>query len=372
MLKKIQIKSSIGMFDLLKGVAMIMLVFVHTFQLFQVHPISMASENTVLRIFETVLAMVFIGYLMPALLVVSGYGARKSSSNAKNVIRQAKMLLIPYLITAAATCVLHLITHYSLYHYLPGSFTETLRIAGGFLLGLPETTEYFGFKLFSCGPNWFLLTLFWGLIIFNVLLGALNGIKLIMASAVIACIGWGLTFLPFEIPWCFSQGCVACFFICLGYLVKKNRLFMDGISKKGMLLFFCLVIIPNCIPGIRGLHYWMAEGVYPLGPVTIIENGLFAVFIVWLFLIFNVCQGRVFSAVRSLGRVSIYFLCVHTMEMMGFPLYHFVEMWHGNAVIGAIFFSLVRLIADIAICFLVVRLKQAFTELHEKGIRKND
>ena len=41
--------------------------------------------------------------------------------------------------TAVFTTVLHFIIHYKTFHYLPGSMTESIKVAGGFLLGLPHT-----------------------------------------------------------------------------------------------------------------------------------------------------------------------------------------------------------------------------------------
>ena len=57
------------------------------------------------------------------------------------------------------TTVLHFIIHYKTFHYLPGSLTESIKVAGGFLLGLPHTATYFGQEFFSCGPMWYLLAL---------------------------------------------------------------------------------------------------------------------------------------------------------------------------------------------------------------------
>ena len=42
------------------------------------------------------------------------------------------------------TCVLHFIIHYKTFQYLPGTIGESVKVTGGFLLGLPHTAEYFG------------------------------------------------------------------------------------------------------------------------------------------------------------------------------------------------------------------------------------
>ena len=48
--------------------------------------------------------------------------------------------------------------------------TESIKVAGGFLLGLPHTATYFGQEFFSCGPMWYLLALLMGWILLDVIL----------------------------------------------------------------------------------------------------------------------------------------------------------------------------------------------------------
>ena len=75
--KKGYVKNSIGMFDLLKGLAMVLIVFAHTLGLF-------ALDTSGDRIsFSMVLAgVVELGksFLMPVFFVMSGFGFRKSET----------------------------------------------------------------------------------------------------------------------------------------------------------------------------------------------------------------------------------------------------------------------------------------------------
>lgn len=356
-MKNNQTKTSLAMFNFIKGFTMIMLIFVHTYGLF---PDSLNFSNCDffgLSLVTTFFSMIFIDYLMPALMVVSGYGYRKNASVKKCVLKQVETLIKPYALTALLTCILHFVTHFSLYNYLPGALKETGKLACGFIFGFSETKKVLGITIFSCGPNWFLLALFWGLIIFNFLLVYFDGIKLLIATFGVACIGWILGLTSLIIPWCISQGCVTCFYICLGYLAKKNRIFVTGIEIKYKVLLLIFVIIPSAFPAVRGGYNGMANNIFPLGPFTILENGLLSVILVYLSLYINVFSGKILSSIRSLGRYSLYFLCVHTAEMMGVPLYYLAERWPWNQNIGLLLFAVIRLIVDIVICYLVIRIK---------------
>ena len=84
--------SSLGMFDLLKGIGMLAIVFAHTAELYPL------GTNDV-----TPFAFALFAYreaLMAAFFIASGYGFRKRSIH-KCIEQQVKTLLKPYLYTAA-------------------------------------------------------------------------------------------------------------------------------------------------------------------------------------------------------------------------------------------------------------------------------
>ena len=135
--------SSIGMFDMLKGAGMLTIVFAHTAELY---PMQAVSGLSLTAFFP----FIYREALMAAFFIASGYGFRKRSIG-KCIHQQLKSLLKPYLYTALFTCVLHFIIHYKTFQYLPGTIGESVKVTGGFLLGLPHTAEYFGQEFFSCG-----------------------------------------------------------------------------------------------------------------------------------------------------------------------------------------------------------------------------
>ena len=137
--------NSIGMFDMLKGAGMLAIVLGHTAELY---PLQLEGGLSL----TAFVGFIYRETLMAAFFIASGYGFRKRSIS-KCIHQQLKSLLKPFCYTAVFTTVLHFIIHYKTFHYLPGSMTESIKVAGGFLLGLPHTATYFGQEFFSCGPS---------------------------------------------------------------------------------------------------------------------------------------------------------------------------------------------------------------------------
>ena len=174
--------SSIGMFDMLKGAGMLTIVFAHTAELYSI-PTSGGLSLTAFFPF------IYREALMAAFFIASGYGFRKRSIG-KCIQQQLKTLLKPYLYTAFFTCVLHFFIHYKSFQYLPGTIGESIKVTGGFVLGLPHTAIYSGQEFFSCGPMWYLLALLTGWIFLDVILNIFPEPYVPWAVAGCALLGW--------------------------------------------------------------------------------------------------------------------------------------------------------------------------------------
>ena len=189
--------NSIGMFDMLKGAGMLAIVLGHTAELY---PLQLEGGLSL----TAFVGFIYRETLMAAFFIASGYGFRKRSIS-KCIHQQLKSLLKPFCYTAVFTTVLHFIIHYKTFHYLPGSMTESIKVAGGFLLGLPHTATYFGQEFFSCGPMWYLLALLMGWILLDVILNIFPERYIPWAVGGAALLGWGAS-LVWELPFCLIQG----------------------------------------------------------------------------------------------------------------------------------------------------------------------
>ncbi len=357
------IKNTAGMYDLFKGMTMFVVIVVHTIGLFPINMFSAEEMSDAATVINTLRAnpLIVVYYLctetvMPALFVIGGYGFRKTKIK-QCIIRQFKSLMIPYLVTMMLTSIVHLVNHYLFYHYFPGAVKETFKIFMGSLLGLAKTTEYGEYTFFPNGPNWFILALFWGLIIFDILVNYVPEKFMLIVSIGLACVGWLLS-LGNTFPFCISQGLISVLFINMGYFVKKKKIFTEGLTVKHWIIYILIGVIPEVVMTYMGDYFGMANDLYRFGMLSIVARGLFSIGFLYVFLLLNALRGPASMFVRHVGHNSIYILCIHTIEMMGFPLYYFANKWNGNLTSGIVLFSVIRLIAVFAICFLFVATKE--------------
>ena len=208
--------SSIGMFDMLKGAGMLTIVFAHTAELY---PMQAVSGLSLTAFFP----FIYREALMAAFFIASGYGFRKRSIH-KCIEQQLKTLLKPYLYTALATTVLHAFLHHAAFGSWDAAISESAKVLGGFLLGLPHTATYFGQQFFSCGPMWYLVALMLAWVLLDVLLEIFPERYITPAVVGVTLLGWGVT-LVWEAPFCIAQGMVSLPYLYIGYLAKKRRLF---------------------------------------------------------------------------------------------------------------------------------------------------
>lgn len=355
-----RIKNSLGMFDLLKGIMMVMIFFGHTYG---ADFIAEYKAGLVLIILLFVTGEVS----MPSLFIVSGYGFRKTTIK-KCIEKQIKTLLVPYIVTMLVLSIVHFFGYYIMYGGVKVSLKITLNLFLTCLLGVTPECEYFGIQLRRCGPTWFILALMIGLIILNILANYFEGKKLLVASLVVAFIGWLLS-LGITIPWCISQGMVATFYICIGHLIKKNKIFTKTHNKK---IVFCVSIFLMGI--IITLGYFrgrsdMASNLYKYGMLTIILNGIAAAIFLYWFLHLNRFTGVISQSFRKVGRVSLYVFCIHSIEYVGvsqYLQYDFVNNWNGSKIVSTLLIFVIRTFVVLSITFSFIHLKELISSRRYK------
>ena len=317
--------NSIGMFDMLKGVGMITIVLAHTAELY---PMQISGGLSLTAFFP----FIYREALMAAFFIASGYGFRKRSIG-KCIQQQLRALLKPYCITAACTSLLHLLCHYMAFHYFPSSVTETLKVAGGFLLGLPHTATYFGQEFFSCGPMWYLLALMVGWVLLDVILNIFPERYVPWAVAGCVLLGWGAS-LVWELPFCLIQGAVVVPYLYIGFLAKKKHLLDEPLPPKvfaGLLAATALIAVgalatrtTDCIS--------LAE--WSLGPLSIFLDGAAGLLFIRLFMRLSRGHGPIVHFLEAVGRRSLNIFCVHTVEIIAIPWYLMVAKFSAQPVLG--------------------------------------
>ena len=317
--------NSIGMFDMLKGAGMLAIVLGHTAELY---PLQLEGGLSL----TAFVGFIYRETLMAAFFIASGYGFRKRSIS-KCIHQQLKSLLKPFCYTAVFTTVLHFIIHYKTFHYLPGSMTESIKVAGGFLLGLPHTATYFGQEFFSCGPMWYLLALLMGWILLDVILNIFPERYIPWAVGGAALLGWGAS-LVWELPFCLIQGAVVVPYLYIGFLAKKKHLLDEPLPPKvfaGLLGASALIAVgalatrtTDCIS--------LAE--WSLGPLSIFLDGAAGLLFIRLFMRLSHFHGLIVRFLEAVGRRSLHIFCIHTVEIIAIPWYLMVAKFSAQPVLG--------------------------------------
>ena len=382
MKKKVKLENTLGMFDLLKGVGMLLIVLTHNTSVFPdllENGLSMEKEaisgagplflaGKILLLVVYALLVTFGIALMPAFLSIGGYGFRKRPIG-KGFRLLSKEMLIPYIYTVIATTICNIILHYSFFRYLPGALNESLKVFIGMALGVSETITLGGYTIYANGPVWYVLAFFWAIALFNAILNLAKEKQIPYAVFIVSVIGWLLSYLPFT-PLCLSQGMVGVIYVYMGYVVKKKKLISRDFTLKEKLLTVFLIIIPNIVMCSFGLITEMADNVYSLGPITIIENGLMGIVFTYFFLRLNAFRGKITGAVRIIGRYSLYIMCVHSVEMIAVPWYKVSELFASNHLLGFCAIYITRLVIIFITVFLIIKITGRIKMIRDKNREK--
>ena len=339
--------SSIGMFDMLKGAGMLAIVLGHTVELY---PLQLSNGLSL----TAFLVFVYRETLMAAFFIASGYGFRKRSIG-KCIHQQLKSLLKPFCYTAMFTTVLHFIIHYKTFHYLPGSLSESIKVAGGFLLGLPHTATYFGQEFFSCGPMWYLLALLVGWILLDVILNIFPEPYIPWAVLGTMLLGWGIC-ITWEVPFCIGQGMVTVPALYVGYLAKQHKIFDRPLPWKLKLgMIASTLAVAGLVLATQSTDcVSMAE--WTFGPVSILLDAMTGLGMLSLLLFFQRhVDNFITHGVQAIGQRSLYIFCIHTVELTAIPWYLMAQKFAGREALGLVTHFAVSMGSILLICELLLR-----------------
>lgn len=339
--------NSLGMFDLLKGIGMLTIVFAHTGELY---PMGAASGINPLTFFM----FAYREALMAAFYIASGYGFRKRSLG-KCIDQQVKTLLKPYIYTGLATSGFHLLIHYLMFGDLTASLRETGKVLGGFALGLPHTAEYFGQTFFSCGPMWYLLSLMIAWILLDLILNIFPEAYINWAVLGVMLLGWGIC-ITWDAPFCIGQGMVTVPALYVGYLAKKHKLFEKPLPpqrRRGMLAAAAAVAVLVLVTQ-RTDCVSMSE--WTLGPVSILLDAVTGLGILCIVIWFQRKVDNLLTrGIQAIGRRSLYIFCIHTVELTAIPWYLMPPKFAAHPVVGMILQFALSMGSVLLICELFVR-----------------
>ena len=335
--------SSLGMFDLLKGIGMLAIVFAHTAELYP-----LGTDDV------TPFAFALFAYreaLMAAFFIASGYGFRKRSIH-KCIEQQLKTLLKPYVYTALATTVLHAFIHHAAFGSWDAAISESAKVLGGFLLGLPHTATYFGQQFFSCGPMWYLVALMLAWVLLDVLLEIFPERYITPAVVGVTLLGWGVT-LVWEAPFCIAQGMVSLPYLYIGYLAKKNRWLDKPLPRRTLYILLGGTALTAVGALLAQSTDCISMGEWTLGPLSILLDAATGFLFIRLFMRLNRFTGPIAQGLQAIGRNSLNIFCIHTVELIAIPWYLFAAHFTDHPLRGMLLQNVIAFTSIGLVCALL-------------------
>lgn len=336
------VRNSIGMFDLSRGFLMFAVVMAHSVtQYFKYWEPQYAAKwwYPLLIVIKPVIYGV-----IPMFFIMSGYGFRKKPV-MRCIKERARYLVKPYVfvgvIVSVAAVLKCLISN--------GSIKDTLwYYAVPFALGLcPGEIQIGSHYLGSIGPLWFLVVLFFGWIILNIVfrLKSEGSRAICLAALMLVC-----TRLPFMsfIPYCFVQSLCCASYMYIGYVIKKNELLTEKLSRQN----FVLLLVIACPVMLFG-NVEVSQNVWALGSLDFMASAVVGFLFLKLFCSFNRFHGKIADALRVAGKYSLYILCVHTIEYLVFPWDLISQNLMDHKMAGILVTFAIRSVLIAAGCYLV-------------------
>lgn len=321
---KLKRKMGLNMFDLLKGIIIILVVIRH----------SVVSVTFT----YSIIGKSIYSIAMPALFLVSGYWLNKRDIKS-GLMSGIRSLLIPFLIVISIIIVVG-----AVYKGLTHAMAQWLDM---YLLR--------SILVMSTGGKitymWFVFSLFVAWCIYYVAVNALSE-RGQMAAACLCAVAGGLT-IPLMLPFQISQGLIAFFYVYAGYQVKKRKLLQKELHPLALLALLALWAVGMLFGSMELSDYRVHNFLLS------VPGGLCGAYLlVRLFLYLNSIEWRILDPVRWVGRYSMWILCIHTVEAAVFPWRFLLSFaGEGTPLCSCLLFVL-RWFVIVAACQVIIRLKQ--------------
>lgn len=210
-------RDSIGMFHVLKGALMLIIVFVHHYS-FVNGGMRAADPSAPLSVFTGWSALT-VGLFF----VIAGYQFRPSADLKKSVRKQFYQLMVPYGIVICIVAVCRFVISFLQTGQIRIQAASTI-LVGGFY-GVMENTEIFGIWGYSVVALWFLPVFFVSGVLFS-FLHKLENIKI--RSALIWVLTMAAVFFPdiyqIQLPWFIVQSCAVLGLMEVGAFLRERKI----------------------------------------------------------------------------------------------------------------------------------------------------
>lgn len=295
------------MFDVLKGILMLLVTLAHT------------NGFVGLVAGRTDGGGLFQIYSLPpivAFFMISGYTSRPECSWTEYLKRQAKGLLIPYFLVPVVSVLFRLVLYSAAGR---DTYSWAVSIPLGFLWGATHPMELLSLPVDGVGAMWFLPTLFLG--------GALHqALMRISRARLRAALLWGIVLvaacvpseLAIRLPWFVVQSCTCLGYLELGRLMKARKLLYIRMRPAGTAAIVGTAIVLGVLfHTCSGASLW--ANVWTFGPLDYFGSALIALVLFRLYLKTGLAVSRLAQPLADIGRSSLHFLTLHGLELVALP-----------------------------------------------------
>ena len=131
----------------------------------------------------------------------------------------------------------------------------------------------------------------------------------------------------------YHTGAVLLRYMYIGYLLRTHDLLYESLGKKTIIILVILAF-SIMIPG----NIEVSQNVWALGMLDYVASAITGFLLLRLCMLLNAerFKSKVTRALRTIGRYSLYILCVHTMEYLAFPWTKVQSLVSGHVVLGIV------------------------------------
>lgn len=343
--------NSLGMFDICKGIGMIIIIMGHTFSEYDMMKV-MASSGPIVVALLGLFAIVS-SILIPVLFLISGYGFRKQALGV-TVKQQLQMFIKPYLVVVLIALIGSMVKMYILTGSVRASIWESRAIVLSYALMLPKNLEINGNIYAYAVVMWYFAALVIGWIMLQMVLKLENRVVRICILLAMTLVGWFAS-ANFSVPFALPQALIAVTFLYVGYLAKTQKFFTKSLGKKDFAIIVCSLIasLVGCL--VIQNRDDMAGGSWGLGPISVVADAILALYLLYFALKLNNYDNKIMAAFGSVGRYSYYLFMIHAVEMHIIPWYMMSGMFIEHPIQGWLIECVVRLLLDVGLTFGIVK-----------------
>lgn len=333
--------NSLGMFDAIKGMFVVFMLFGHSFENVTVFWDAEVGRSG-LTLLSYGLYKIFSCCMIPMFFMICGYGFRKTSMK-KAIAGQVKFVWKPYLILALTVTVISIAKKV----ITGGDVWEGICFQGlPYLMGVCPAGIYFGMDMDSIGPVWFVVTFVLSGILLNAILQEekkwMQLLLTIMAAAV------GVTLREYRIPFCVQQSLICTLYMYVGWQMKKSK-FLNNQMPKYFWILACAYI---CFSAYFG-EIEVSANRWKNGLADVLAGVLGGGALLVLMLRLNRFNGIVMRSIRWLGQQVMNFCIIHSAFYVTIPWEKVAEKCGGSTKIAAILALILYATTGVGGCWLL-------------------